>query len=60
MAKLFGSDVKSTSSEGGGIDELEHLPLTLRWKLLRSDKRSSGSGDPKTGVVENGSERKSM
>jgi hypothetical protein len=59
MAKLFGSDVKSTSSESG-IDELEHLPLTLRRKLLQVDKRSSGSGDPKPGVVENGSERKSM
>jgi hypothetical protein len=57
MAKLFGSDVKSTSSECG-IDELERLPLTLRRKLLRADKRSSG--DPKPGVVENGSERKSM
>ncbi|KAE8021959.1 hypothetical protein FH972_007804 [Carpinus fangiana] len=57
MAKLFGSDVKSTSSECG-IDELERLPFTLRRKLLRADKRSSG--DPKPGVVENGSERKSM
>ncbi|XP_059450487.1 uncharacterized protein LOC132181328 isoform X2 [Corylus avellana] len=59
MAKLFGSGVKPTSFEGG-IDELERLPLTLRRKLLRADKRSSGSGDPKPGVVENGSERKSI
>lgn len=53
MAELFGSEVKSTTSEGG-IDELDRLPLTLRRKLLLN----SGPGDPKPGIAANVSERR--
>ncbi|KAG6659961.1 hypothetical protein CIPAW_03G072400 [Carya illinoinensis] len=59
MAELWGSNVQSTNSESG-IDELDHVPLTQRRKLLRENRRLLGSADPCPPVLEKGSENKSM
>ncbi|XP_035547910.1 uncharacterized protein LOC108988165 isoform X3 [Juglans regia] len=59
MAELSGSNVQSTNSESG-IDELDHVPLTQRRKLLRENRQLLGSADPSPPVLEKGGENKSM